>query len=178
MGQARSPTTDFLIDCYFNGFKAERISFWLRTMPKNSTLFDKAPSCDSALCHIAQSCDFALCCIVWNSNQKFSCWLRTQRGVNSALCRIARSRDSSLCLIVQSCDPALCSIARSGFSSSNRITPWIWIYMQNRFSSWIRRPRGTVWRKNQRSKISWDCPFKPWGLVKLQVNVARTKAGP
>jgi hypothetical protein len=41
----------------------------------------------------------------------------------------------------------------------SRLSPRIRIYIRNRFSPWISGPRGTVWRKNQMSKISWDCPF-------------------
>jgi hypothetical protein len=64
----------------------------------------------------------------------------------------------------RSAELRLCAMRHSTESifvvESNRITPRIRIYMQNRFSPWIRGPRGTVWRKKQRSKISWDCPFK------------------
>jgi hypothetical protein len=42
----------------------------------------------------------------------------------------------------------------------SQISPRIRIYIRNRFSQWISGPRGIVWRKNQWSKISWDCPFQ------------------
>jgi hypothetical protein len=39
MGQARSPMTDFWIDCYFtDSVKAERILFRLRAMPHSAEL--------------------------------------------------------------------------------------------------------------------------------------------
>jgi hypothetical protein len=58
MGQARSPMTDFLIDCYFNSFCNGRKNFVstprqkkLRAMPHSAELKKKFV-CDSALCHL------------------------------------------------------------------------------------------------------------------------------
>jgi hypothetical protein len=34
--------------------------------------------------------------------------------------------------------------------------------IQKGFSPWIRSPRGIVWWKNRRVKISWHCPFISW----------------
>jgi hypothetical protein len=43
---------------------------------------------------------------------------------------------------------------------SNRISPRIRIYIQNRFSPWIRGPMGLAFNeKNWWSKISWYSPF-------------------
>jgi hypothetical protein len=119
MGQARSPMTDFLIDCYFNHFCKGIKNFFF----------------DSALCHIAQSWSWfylRLCAMPLSVKFKSKIFLPTphyaaQRGVDSALRRIVGSRDSALCRIAQSCDSVLCrigqscDIARSRFSSSNRI---------------------------------------------------------
>jgi hypothetical protein len=82
---------------------------------------------------------------------------------NSALCSIAQTSDSAQCRVAHSCNSVLCGIARSRFSLSNQITPRIRIC----FSPWIRVPRGTVWRKKQSSKISWDWFFKETDVTEM-----------
>jgi hypothetical protein len=116
------------------------------------------------------SCGFAVCNLVW---------------VDSALCGTVEGRlramphsgESRLRAMPHSAELRLCAmrhIAESIFVvESNRITPRIRIIMQNRLSPWVREPRGTVWRKkNQRSKIPWDCPFN--GMLYYQCCINRT----
>jgi hypothetical protein len=41
----------------------------------------------------------------------------------------------------------------------SRISPRIRSHMQKGFNPWAKGPKGVVWWKNQRSKISWQGPF-------------------
>jgi hypothetical protein len=149
--------------------KAERILFRLPAMQKNFTLCRTARSSDSPLCGIAQSrfsftnksfiCDSALCNSMWNSSQQFFCRLRAMRHSGESTPRYAAYRGVWLHAMRHSAELQLRAMRHSAESQLpamrhsagsifvvefNRIAPRIRIYMKNRFSPWIRGPRGTV----------------------------------
>jgi hypothetical protein len=147
---------------------------------ENSALWSIAQSYDSALCRIAPSRHFTLCRIarslnksyihesalcqsMWNSSQKFSCRLRYAVQWVSRLRPMPHSGESRLRGMPHSAELRLNAMRQSTESisvvESKRISPRIRIYNRNRLSRWFSGP-SIVCRKNQRSKISWDCSFK------------------
>jgi hypothetical protein len=120
--------TDFLKDCYFNGFRKGRKNFVptpryakkIRAMPR------LPPPCGIARSRFSVFKKFYLRLRAMQLNVKFKSkfFLSTrryaaQRGVDSTLCRIAQSCNSALCGTARSRDSPLCGIARSQSSSSN-----------------------------------------------------------
>jgi hypothetical protein len=108
--------------------------FRLRAMP-HSAEFKISFICDSALCHL-----------LWNSSQKFSCRLRAMRHSGESTPRYGDRAELRLRAMQHSAESIF-------VVESNRIE------LESICKTVFRGPRGTVWRKNQSSKISWDCPF-------------------
>jgi hypothetical protein len=167
--------TDFLKDCYFNGFCKGRKNFVLT--PRNAKkLRAMRHSVESIFVFKKKlSATPCSCNSMWNSSLKFSSRLLAMRHSSKLTLRYAAKRVvMTLCLrhspelglrtMPHSMELRLPAMQHSGESifvvKFNRISLWIWICMQNHFSPWIEGPSATVWLKNWGLKISWDCPFK------------------
>jgi hypothetical protein len=142
MGQARSLMTNFWIDFYFNSYCRNRknLVLTLRYAKKLCAMWHGAKSRLSSML-IAQSCDSALCHLVWNSSQKFSCQLRAMpQSAELQLHALLHSGESTYVCKFTYEFSTICKniLTRSSVTQVGLTNEKIW-----------------------RSKILWDCSFKP-----------------
>jgi hypothetical protein len=142
--QARSPMTDFLIDCNFNSFCKGKKNF-VSTPRYAKKLLAMRHSTESRLRAMPPSVKFKS-----NIFLPTPCYA-AQREVDSALCRIAQSCDSALYHIAQSIATQhgvdFHRRIESNYSANSNLNAKPFLPMN-------QGTQGTVDEKNQRSKIS------------------------